>query len=43
MIKSTSEIIENIQKRINTETNISNKLDMIILKVKLMSCLNISK
>ena len=43
MIKSTSEIIENIQKRINTETNITNKLDMIILKVKLMSCLNISK
>lgn len=43
MIKSTSEIIENIQKRINTETNIANKLDMIILKVKLMSCLNISK
>lgn len=40
MIKTTQELIDNVQKRIDTETDLASKLDMIVLKSKLLSCVN---
>lgn len=40
MVKTTQELIDIIQKRIDTETDLASKLDMIVLKSKLLSCIN---